>query len=206
MTRRRYSACLCLPGALLAGPALSAADEPRPLDLFDLGAPSFTAFTARDGVPESVALDVQTDPEGYVWMSAPQGLARYDGHRWILMEPASVRGTVHDLYLDRAGVLWAPSRDKGIARYEGGRWHTEDRRTGLDTDHFARVVETTDHEGKVELWALGAESGIYQRVDGAWRADPGNARIPVGAVHGLVRTAMLGAPGRLWIATVNQGL
>ena len=206
MTRRRYSACLCLLGALLAGPALSAADEPRTLDLFDLGAPSFTAFTARDGVPESVALDVQTDPEGYVWMSAPQGLARYDGHRWILMEPASVRGTVHDLYLDRAGVLWAPSRDKGIARYEGGRWHTEDRRTGLDTDHFARVVETTDHEGKVELWALGAESGIYQRVDGAWRADPGNARIPVGAVHALVRTATLGAPDRLWIGTVNQGL
>ena len=117
-----------------------------------------------------------------------------------------MRGPLHALYLARAGVLWAPSRDKGIARYEGGRWHTEDRRTGLDTDHFARVVETTDHEGKVELWALGAESGIYQRVDRAWRADPGNARIPVGAVHGLVRPATLGAPDRLWIGTVNQGL
>ena len=75
----------------IATPATTAAVT-RPLDLSDLAAPVFVNFSARDGLPEQVLVDVRTDREGFVWAASPQGVHRYDGRRWIASDdPAKLK-------------------------------------------------------------------------------------------------------------------
>ncbi len=187
-----------------AGRAREAA-APRPLNLLDLAAPTFTTFTARDGVPESVIVALATDSQGFVWLASPTGLARYDGHRWEAVPPTQFEGQALDLFLDHEHTLWAALFDKGIAHFDGARWQRESRETGLPTDHFRRIVEAVDAAGRVELWALSWDGALLRRVENRWRPDPGNG-LPKDLLISLTRTHEIGGRERLWVATGNDGL
>ena len=110
-------------------PALAAAPAPAPapqaLDLFDLGAPWFTTFTARDGLPGPVTVTVRTDRQGVVWVGTPHGLAWYDGQRWHPLDDPALDGYIKQLFVDDAGTLWASGSTFGLARYDGRHWHIE---------------------------------------------------------------------------------
>ena len=206
MTRVRWilvwTVCAVLP--LLASAQTTQASHP--IDLFDLSAPSFTTFSARDGVPESVTVGVQTDREGFVWLASPLGLSRYDGRRWSMVEDPAMGAPVNNLFLDHDGTLWATFRDHGVAHYDGIHWHVENRATGLPTEHFRRLAETRDASGHTELWALTYDAGLLRHQDGRWLEDPGNAQLPSGLVITVARTHTLGGHERLWIGTLNEGI
>ena len=91
---------------LLAGvvaPAHAAAAL-RPLDLFALGAPSFTTFGLRDGLPDPVTVTLRTDRRGFVWVGTQHGLARYDGKRWTRVDDPALQGYVDQLFVDHEGT------------------------------------------------------------------------------------------------------
>ncbi|HET8941394.1 MAG TPA: diguanylate cyclase [Rudaea sp.] len=180
--------------------------ETQPIDLFDIGAPAFTTFSVRDGVPDSVTVTVQTDREGFIWLGSPQGLARYDGQRWKALDDPALKFYIDNLYLDHDGVLWASSREHGIGRYDGQRWHFDGSATGLTSERLRRVTETTDAHGNVHLWALTWDSGLFRFRNGRWEADPGNAQLPPGPLISLAMTHTLDGNERLWVGTGNQGL
>ncbi len=194
-------------GLLLLTFGRTAPAAERGLDLFDLGAPAFTTFSPRDGVPESVIVDVQTDRQGYVWLASPQGLARYDGDRWNAVE-APVPGAMPvDLMLDHAGILWASFHDHGIGHYDGTRWQVDDRANGRASDQVRRVVETVRADGAYELWALTWDAGLLlHQADGDWKREPGSEALPAGALLSVARTHGLGGGERLWVGTYNEGL
>jgi len=204
-----------LPGA--ADPARSAAenaapsgaaagDAPRPLDLFALGAPTFTTFTAGDGVPEAAIVALATDAEGFVWLASPGGLARYDGHRWEPVAAPQIAGQARDLFLDHERTLWAPLYDRGLGRYDGRSWGLEDFGAGNETVHIRRVAETEDLEGHVTTWGLSLDSRLFRRIGGRWQAEPGNSELPNGMLISLARTREIGGRERLWVATFNEGV
>ena len=190
-------------------PALtSGAQETSPshaLNLFDIGAPAFTSFSARDGVPESVIASVQTDRDGFVWLASTQGLARYDGVRWNATEPPAIDGSLGELMLAHDGTLWSAFRDRGIARYDGASWQFENRRGGFPSDHARRLVETVDARGTFELWAMTFDAGFFQREGTRWIAAPASAQLPSGVLS-VARTHGLGGRERLWAGTFNEGL
>jgi ligand-binding sensor domain-containing protein len=149
--------------ALAAVLATSTSSAAQPLDLFDLGAPSFTTFTARDGVPEDVGAGIQVGRDGFVWMSTAKGLARYDGHRWNGVDPPAIPGVLGSFLLDHEGTLWVAFRDGGIARLQGGQWRREDLATGLPTNRVRRVAETRDADGNYRLWLTTFDVGLWWR-------------------------------------------
>ena len=195
---------LCLAVSAIGAEPVPAA--PRPLDLFDLGAPSFTNFSTSSGLPGSVTVSVQTDREGFVWIASPSGLARYDGRRWVLRDDARIARSATSLFLDRGGTLWASFRDAGIARYDGAEWQVENRRSGLASEQIRRFAETEDADGHATLWALTWDHGLLRRRDGRWEADPGNAQLPHGPVLALAQTRELGGRERVWIGSGDEGL
>ena len=207
MTRARWilASIVCIAVSLLASARMAQAEQ-HPIDLFELSAPSFTTFSARDGVPESVIVGVQTDREGFVWLASPLGLSRYDGRRWSMVEDPGMAAPVNNLFLDHDSTLWATFRDHGLAHYDGTRWHVENRATGLPTEHLRRLAETTDANGKTELWGLTYDAGLLRHQDGRWLEDPGNAQLPTGLVITVARTHTLGGHERLWIGTLNEGV
>ncbi len=201
--------CLLILAALLTAPAFAAdgpSTEPSRIDLFDLAAPAFTTFSARDGVPEAVIVSVQTDAQGFVWLASPLGVARYDGHQWERSEDPAVQGSVANLMVDSQGTLWASGHDMGVVRYDGEHWHHEGREQGMNTLHLRRLAETVDAQGHVDLWALTFDSGLYHRVNNRWVIDEYGIDLPPSGVLSIARTKDLGGRDRLWVGSFNEGL
>ncbi|MDE2155634.1 MAG: diguanylate cyclase [Xanthomonadaceae bacterium] len=199
-------ATLGLPGlAQAAGAPVAALPAARSLDLFDLGAPSFTTFTTRDGLPDPVTVTLQVDRQGFVWVGTQHGLAWYDGRRWHALNDPALRGYVDQLFTDHAGTLWASSRTFGLARYDGTHWHVEGAAEGLDSHRLRRLVEVDGEQGR-RLWAVTWDSGLFYREGGRWHADPGNAQLPPGVLLSLALTRTLAGHERLWAGSGSQGL
>ncbi|HEY2396888.1 MAG TPA: diguanylate cyclase [Rudaea sp.] len=202
---RWFLACLVAGWWVSACAQAQGTNVVKPLGLFDLGAPSFTNFTTRDGVPESVIASVQTARDGFVWLASAQGLARYDGQRWHTDEPATVEGSIGYLLVDHDGTLWASFRDRGVAQFEQGAWKFDDAANGLVTRHVRRLTETVDAGGGYELWAPTFDAGLLLHDHDRWIPAPGNEQLPA-AVLSVARTRSLGGHARLWAGTFNEGL
>ena len=203
MTARSFLASILSIGAAGCVSA-QAGGGVRPIDLFDLGAPSFTTFSPRDGVPDSVIVSVQTDRDGFVWLASSQGLARYDGRRWNTAKPLTTTGSIGQLLVDHEGTLRASFRDRGVARFDGGQWRFTDR-DSLPSEHIRRLTETVDAHGRYELWAPTFDKGLLQFDGTRWLPAPNNAQLPIG-VLAVARTHVLGGHERLWAGTFNEGL
>lgn len=174
--------------------------------MFDLGAPSFTLFTTRDGLPDPVAVTIRTDRQGIVWVGTPHGLAWYDGKRWHPLDDPALGGYISQLFVDDAGTLWACGSTFGLARYDGSHWHIEGAAEGLTAKRVRRLVET-DRQGSTRLWAVSPDAGLFYREHNRWHADPGNAQLPQRAYFlSLAQTRHLFGHERLWAGSGNDGL
>ncbi|MEO8360866.1 MAG: diguanylate cyclase [Vicinamibacteria bacterium] len=178
---------------------------PRSLDLLDLTAPTFTTFTSREGVPDRFITGVQTDADGFVWLTSSAGLSRYDGNRFEQVAP-QVKGQLRGMMVDQKKDLWVASSDRGLAHFNGKTWTTDGIATGMPTDRFTRVQEVRGANAGVDLWALSWDAGLFLRRGDTWEADPGNAQLPSGPLGALARTSTLGGRDRLWVATFNEGV
>ncbi len=184
----------------------SAASETRPLNLLDLGAPTFTNFSARDGLPDAVTVAVATDRDGFVWAASPAGVFPYDGHRWVGSDDPTMAHPVDSVRVDRGGTLWAAFRSDGLARYDGRRWHVENISTGLPSQQVRRFAETLDAGGGSTLWAVTWDKGLMVRRNGHWQGDPDNNGLPHGPILSMAQTLRLDGHRRQWVGTGSQGL
>lgn len=187
-----------MPGLASPHPATTTPDT-QSLDLFDLGAPSFTTFTTRDGLPGPVTVTVRTDRQGFVWVGTPHGLAWYGGLRWHALDNPALDGYIQQLFVDHQGTLWACASTFGLARYDGKHWHIEGAADGL-ADHNVRRLVETDIPGGKRLWAVTTDRGLFYLDHGRWHADPGNAQLPHGYTLSLAQTHDLFGQERLWLA------
>ena len=72
----------------------------------------------RNGLPDDRVTSVIESKDGYIWAATPRGLARYDGHQWVIFnskeDPQSGFDQVHDVIEDSSGHVWiitqAPDR------------------------------------------------------------------------------------------------
>lgn len=204
--RQGWLARLTATGLLaLAIPAAADVQQPATLDLFDLGAPSFTIFTTRDGLPDPVTVATQTDRQGVTWVGTPHGLAWYDGRHWQALDDPALGGYIQQLFVDGDGTLWACGSAFGLARREGTHWHVEGDADGLTTRSVRRLVETDGPEGR-RLWAVSPEAGLFFRAQGRWHAATGNAQLPHAGFLVLAQTRDLFGHARLWAGSVRDGL
>lgn len=203
-TALRTLMCLIL---LLAGlpwqTARAAAALPgKPLDLFDLGAPSFTTFSTHDGLPASIIAEVKVDNQGFVWASTARGLARYDGNRWETTGAFAIRGVLGSPMVTHDGTLWVAFRDRGIARFDGTRWRFP---SGFPTKNVRHLAETRDAQGHWQLWALTPDDGLLRQEGDRWVPGPDAAGLPR-TVLSIASTRGLGDQPRLWAGTGMSGL
>jgi diguanylate cyclase (GGDEF)-like protein len=187
-----------VPGPASARPTATT-QATQALDLFDLGAPSFTTFTTRDGLPGPVTVTVRTDRQGIVWVGTPHGLAWYDGMRWHPLDEPALDGYINQLFVDHDGTLWACANTFGLARHDGKHWHVVSAAEGLSGHDVRRLVETNGDGGK-RLWAVTTDKGLFYRKDGRWHADPGNAQLAHAYLLSLAQTHTLFGQERLWAA------
>jgi len=110
--------------------------------------------TAVDGLPSNKIYEIFQDSSGYLWVSTPKGIGRYNGEIWETFN-VDVDGFYGDgFYEDSQKRLWTYG-DKGIWRYDGKQF-----KRVLEEDVSISDVKGIFEDSQKQLWAYGCE-GIW---------------------------------------------
>lgn len=123
-----------------------AAQNPR-FVLSPLPRLSIRAWQVRDGLPQNQIRAIRQTRDGYLWLATFDGLARFDGVRFVVFNRANtpaLRSNIFTaLFEDRAGNLWIGS-DGGLVRYQNGQFTAFTTAEGLVADMVTSIAETPD--------------------------------------------------------------
>lgn len=85
-------------------------------------------FTTEHGLPQSSVSAIVQTRDGYLWLATYDGLARYDGARFVVFNRAGEPGIRSNrftvLYEDRDGNLWAGTEEGMLTRHRAGQFIT----------------------------------------------------------------------------------
>jgi signal transduction histidine kinase/ligand-binding sensor domain-containing protein len=148
-------------------------------------------FTQREGLPSNNAGPLLVDRGGTVWVgSLDKGLARYDGHKFTVLDTRNglASDSVLALAEDAAGAIWAGT-DRGLNRVEDGRvTATFTRAQGLPGNSIRAIHRASDGG----LW-VGTEAGLASFEQGRFvsmvSSPPGAVRAMGEDSHGNMMVA-----------------
>ena len=149
---------LLLIAALLIAARAFALDPTRALTQARL-----SVWTSESGLPQNTIDVIVQTRDGYLWMGTEEGLARFDGARFVASDrqtaPALRSSFVSSLYEAPDGTLWIGTYGGGLARLRGGRieaFHPE----LLGADRLREMVATADG------LFIGTAGGGLLRIEG----------------------------------------
>ena len=157
-------------------------------------------WNGDQGLPHETVNAIAQTRDGYVWVGTYEGLARFDGVRFVTFGPGLTRGLEHDgiraLAVDSEGSLWAGTNGGGISRLTGGVFTHFSTRDGLPSD----IVWAVRGEPRGGVW-VGTNGGGLARFEGGrfrtWpTADSGE----------IVYALQPDGEGGVWVGTHGQGL
>ena len=124
---------------------------------------SFQSWQRETGMPRGAIRALAQTRDGYLWLVADDGLARFDGVRFANVELGHLtRGNpVRELLGDSHGALWIGTAGSGLIRFTQGEFVTFTASDGLPTNSITALAE--DKSGR--LW-IGTELGLRIWHDG----------------------------------------
>ncbi len=80
----------------------------------------YREYTSDDGLPQMQSLELMQDSRGYLWVPTRNGLARFDGQKFIsyLRKDGLPSNMVGRVIEDKSGTIWAVTMN-GMARFNG---------------------------------------------------------------------------------------
>ena len=98
---------------------------------------SVAVWGIHDGLPNSSVTSIAQSPDGYLWIGTHNGLARFDGMRFVTFSPQNTPALSHPrvlrLSVDARGTLWINTYDGALVSYRRGvftrEWTSDKRRT-----------------------------------------------------------------------------
>lgn len=122
-------------------------------------------WTQTDGLPQNSIVGLVQTPDGYLWMSTFQGLARFDGVKMVNFNanntPELGVNPLRPLHLGRDSTLWVGTIGAGLVAYRNGVFRRYDQADGLAHHTIWSLYE--DRRGR--LW-IGTDRGLSVRAGG----------------------------------------
>ena len=153
---------------------------------------SSRSWQMEDGLPHTVVQALTQTRDGYIWVGTREGLARFDGVRFL---PIKLTGhnpfpAITSLCEAQDGSLWIGTASQGLFRLQSGVLTRYGRVEGLPSDAVTAVQ--ADHAGGI--W-IGFQEGVARWQGGRLeiRSELGNH------VWGL----FVDAEDTLWLATAE---
>jgi sugar lactone lactonase YvrE len=165
-----------------------------------------TLTTNNSGLPNNRVTALAEDDAGNLWVGTRAGLGRYDGDSWQVYRAADMGlsgDEIHDIQRDGSGRIWVASNG-GIAMFDGSGWRSYTRmNSGLPADFVLSLA--TDSKQPGEVVYLGTDNGLAQFTpeNSEWlqiSPERFNAR------NGGISDLLVDSQGRLWVATLGNGL
>jgi signal transduction histidine kinase/ligand-binding sensor domain-containing protein len=122
-------------------------------------------YTKKQGLPENIIIDIVQDRKGFMWMTTPFNLVRFDGYEFKVFAP---REQYPDLYIhfgpglieDSRGIIWMSSFHAGLFSFDPRsekftRYHKGNGPLSISDDYINCIQE--DDRGNI--WA-GTNNGL----------------------------------------------
>ncbi len=94
------------------------------------------SWATENDLPDNFVTSLAQTPEGYLWIGTYNGLARFDGVRFVNFNPANTPALKHarivKLFLDTQGTLWINTYDGSLTSWRNGVFTTEWSGKGRD--------------------------------------------------------------------------
>lgn len=157
-------------------------------------------WQVAEGLPQMSVQAIAQTREGYLWVGTREGLARFDGVRFVIFDRTNTQqfqsNNIYALHEDHAGALWIGT-DGGLLKFETGEFTRYSSENGLTNDSVRALFE----DGDGSLW-IGTYGGLFRLKNGrfdVFTADNGLS-------SNLVRALAGDADGNLWIGTNGGGI
>lgn len=158
-------------------------------------------WQTEDGLPQNTVYSILQTRDGYLWLGTEEGLARFDGVRFVVFNkqntPAMKENLVSSLCEDHDGGLWIGTLGGGLTHFFKGKWSNFTMSEGLSNDNVRALL--VDRQGTI--WA-GTYAGLDRLRDGKWRA----YTTTDGLSSNKIRALYEDREGRLWVGTYDHGV
>jgi ligand-binding sensor domain-containing protein/signal transduction histidine kinase len=165
------------------------------------GEPVFTfrCWQSEQGLPQDRVRALAQTKDGYIWVGTDDGLARFDGARFV---PFGLReglpsGPVRTLFGDSHGSLWIGTVGSGLIRWQAGHVTMFTMANGLPSDSIAALAE--DNEGR--LW-VGTDAGLAVIENGQLTKFSAADQFQGKAVTALFKDR----EGNIWLGATDAGV
>jgi serine/threonine protein kinase/ligand-binding sensor domain-containing protein len=205
--RERHARCSRVSRAclLLFALACGALEATKARDPVELARPPVRLFTEKDGLPPPEIHASAVDRDGFLWVAAIGGVARYDGRRWARVTLPKQAAPAKCLVILPAsdGALWFGTNGGGLHRLDGETWTSWDERSELGSSVVYSLVETRTENGAPALW-IGTRDGLVRFSGGRFTAYDERSGVPRAPVMALLERTS-GAARGLWVG-MRDGL
>jgi signal transduction histidine kinase/ligand-binding sensor domain-containing protein len=155
-------------------------------------------WQVEDGLPQNLVACATQTADGYLWFGTHNGLARFDGERFVVFDPSNHPNLrdrrITSLFEDKNGSLWIGHETGMITRYRDGLFEPVAR--AGDDRHEKIMGIGSDEQGRV--WAM-REGGEVISLDSDVRL-PSLIAPDLPAVMGWTRNAR----GNVWLNENGQ--
>jgi signal transduction histidine kinase/ligand-binding sensor domain-containing protein len=146
------------------------------------------------GLPENTVTGVAQTPDGYLWASTLDGMARFDGARFKVFNagstPALGSGRIRFLFTGREGALWVCTQEGGVIKFHNGQF------TPLplpEAEGIRPAVTQVAEEESGALWLSMEDGQVWHLADDIWTVVSTNWA-PVSQTGYQVRADQQGRP------------
>jgi ligand-binding sensor domain-containing protein/signal transduction histidine kinase len=160
------------------------------------------SWDSEKGLPDNFVTSIVQTPEGYLWIGTYNGLARFDGSRFVIFRPADTpqlgHGRIVKLFLDAQGTLWINAYDGSLTSWRDGVFKKEWNGGIKDVSEAwlvasnPREISFSFRQGLLIRRSITGSSNDWQTLK-----PPGN---PAGAFYCQDHA------GQLWCSTLNGDL
>jgi signal transduction histidine kinase/ligand-binding sensor domain-containing protein/CheY-like chemotaxis protein/HPt (histidine-containing phosphotransfer) domain-containing protein len=153
-----------------------------------------------EGLPQASAQALARSSDGYLWIGTQEGLARFDGVRFVTADsdndPGIPNKHISALLADARGRLWVGTR-AGLAVREGGRFHVYGGAPGLARTYVRALA--VDGAGRI---LVGTDAGLYAISDQGVRLYDASS----GLRDIAIRALGVDGAGVVWVSTAQGGV
>lgn len=157
---------------------------------------SHRVWRTEDGLPQNRVQAIAETPEGYLWVGTSEGLARFDGVRFLIFDrsntPAMTDNSILSLETAPDGSLWIGTEGGGLLHYAGGVFRRFGQTEGL-TNGFIRATHL-DQSGT--LW-VGTDRGFFRSTNHGFERLDNTREVPLASITAVAEDAA----GKIWAAS-----
>lgn len=157
----------------------------------------FSTLSIRDGLPSNIISAITQDKKDFIWIGTANGLARYDGYRFITFkkgEPHSLPANEISSLLIEGDFIWVGTW-KGLCKINTLSFKIEPVDLGNN-----KIIRTLYKDKLGNVW-IGTATGLVRYSNGTFEEfNTQNSNLS----HNTVRSIFEDKFGNLWVGTYDK--